>query len=60
MEDMLIDRDLWEAASLAVRPAIMSRVDWDFKDQKAKGLIRLYLADSLLLNVLDENIANSL
>ena len=60
MEDMLEDRDLWEAASLPVRPAAMSQADWDLKDQKAKGFIRLYLADLILLNVLDENTANSL
>ena len=60
MEDMLIDRDLWEVASLAVRPTTMSQADWDLKDRKARGLIRLCLADSVLLNVLDENTANSL
>ena len=60
MEDMLEDHDLWEAASLPMRPAAMSQADWDLKDQKAKGLIRLCLTDSVLLNVLDENTANSL
>ena len=56
---MLEDHDLWEVASLPMRPETMSQVDQDLKDQKAKGLIRLYLADSVLVNVLDENIANS-
>ena len=60
MEDMLEDRDLWEAASLPVRPATMSQVDWDLKDRKAKGLIRLYLENLVLLNVLDEKTINSL
>ena len=60
MEDMLEDCDLWEATSLPVRPATMSQADWDLKDRKARGLIRLCLADSVLLNVLDENTANSL
>ena len=32
MEDMLEDRDLWEVASLPVRPTIISQVDWDLKD----------------------------
>ena len=32
MEDMLEDRDLWEVASLPVRLAAMSQVDWDLKD----------------------------
>ena len=60
MEDMLEDCDLREAASLPVRPATMSQADWDLKDRKAKSLIRLCLADSVLLNVLDENTASSL
>ena len=60
IEDMLEDRDLWEVASLPVRLAVMSQAVGDLKDQKAKGLIRLCLADSVLLNVLDENTANSL
>ena len=60
MEDMLEDCNLWEVASLPVRPATMSQVDWDLKDQKAKDLITLYLANSVLLNVLDEKTTNSL
>ena len=51
MEDMLKDRDLWEVASLPMRPAAMSQADWDLKDQKAKGLIRLYLANFFLLDI---------
>lgn len=60
MKDLLEDHDLWEAASLIVRPATISQVDWELKDQKAKGLIRLHLVDSVLLNVLDEKTGNSL
>lgn len=60
MEDMLEDHDLWEASTLDVRPAMISLVDWEIKDQKARGLIRLCLADVVLLNVLDETTANSL
>ena len=60
MEDMLEDHDLWEAASLPVRPVAMSQVDWDLKDRKARDLIRLCLVDSVLLNVLDENTAHCL
>ena len=60
MEDMLEDRDLWEVASLDVRPTTISQENWDLKDQKAKGLIRLCLPDSVLLNVLDEKTAYSL
>ena len=60
MEDLLEDRDLWEAASLNVRPAMISQADWELKDRKAKGLIRLCLADLVLLNVFDEKTLNSL
>ena len=60
MEDMLEDRDLWEVTSSATRPATIAQADWDIKDHKARGLIRLCLAYSVLLNVLDENTANSL
>lgn len=60
MEHFLEDHDLWVVASLDVRPVAISQVDWDLKDQKAKGLIRLCLADSVLLIVLDEKTTNSL
>ena len=59
MEDMLEDRDLWEAVLHAAKPTTISQADWDLKDRKAKGLIRLCLADSVLLNVLDEKTANN-
>ena len=60
MEDMLEDRDLWEATTSATRPKTITQADWEIKDRKAKGLIRLYLTDAVLLNVLDEKIAYSL
>ena len=60
MEDMLEDRDLWEATTSTVRPATIAQADWDIKDRKAKGLIRLYLTNAVLLNVLDEKTTNSL
>ena len=60
MEDMLEDRDLWEAVLHLLKPTKISQADWDLKDRKARGLIRLCLADSVLLNVLDENTAYSL
>ena len=60
MEDLLEDRDLWEVTSLDVRPTTISQAYWDLKDHKAKGLIRLCLANLVLLNVLDEKTTNSL
>lgn len=53
MEDMIIDRDLWETVS-SLKPTTMAQANWDLKDQKAKGLIRLSLVDSVLLNVHEE------
>ena len=32
MEDLLEDCDLWEVASLDVRPTTISQGDWDLKD----------------------------
>jgi hypothetical protein len=46
MEDMLVDRDLWDAVSSSTKPQTTSQEDWDKVDRKAKGLIRLCLADS--------------
>ncbi len=60
MEDMLEDRDLWEVTKSATRPATIAQADWDIKDHKAKGLIRLCLTDAVLLNVLDEKTTYSL
>ena len=59
MEDMLEDRDLWEATSSTTRPATVAQADWDIKYRKAKGLIRLCLTDAVLLNFLDEKTAYS-
>lgn len=60
MDNLLEDFDLWEVTSLDVRPIKISQADLDLRDQKAKGLIRLFLGDSILLNVLDEKTTNSL
>jgi len=59
MEDMLINRDIWEAIS-DVKFAAMSQDDWDFKYHKAKGIVRLCLVDSILLNVHEEKIVKDL
>ena len=75
MEDLLCDRDLWttienerpgmEAAKVADE-ASSSQADlkaieeWDRIDRKAKGLIRLCLADSILTNVMGEPTARDL
>ena len=59
MEDMPIDRDLWNAVS-STKPQTIAQEEWDKEDQKAKGLIRLCFADSVLLNIHEEKNATSL
>jgi len=59
MEDLLVDHELWDVVS-STRPATISQDDWDTMDWKAKGLIRLCLVDSVLLNVHEEKTAKSL
>lgn len=59
MEDLLLDTDLWVALS-GSKPTGMEQEDWDLKDRKAKGFIRLCLVDSILLNVHEEKTTTSL
>lgn len=53
MEDLLIDRDLWDVIDVNVSrptdPTIAAQ--YDILDHKAKGIIRLWLAESILINV---------
>lgn len=59
VEDLLVDRDLWITVARA-KPSGMKQEDWDLADRKAKGLIRLYLAYSVMLNVYEEKTTNLL
>lgn len=59
MEDLLVDHDLWIVVS-GMKPTGMKQEDWDLTDRKSKGLIRLFLADSVLLNVHIAKTASSL
>ena len=56
MEDLLIDRDLWDAVDEnKFRPTDLTlAAQYDVTDRKAKGLIRLCLAYSILINVHEE------
>ena len=56
---MLVDQDLWIVVSLN-KPSGMKKEDWLLADQKAKGLIRLCLANSVMLNIHEEKTAHSL
>ena len=62
MEDLLIDQDLWDAVDENKFRPIDSTlaVQYDVTDRKAKGLIRLCLADSILINVHEEPTAKKL
>lgn len=58
-KDMLVDQDLWIIVS-SNKPPSVKQEDWDLADRKTRGLIRLSLADSILLNVHEEKTAHSL
>ena len=53
MEDLLIDQDLWDVIDEKnLSPTNQTLVaQYDVIDRKAKGLIRFYLADLILINV---------
>lgn len=56
MEDLLEDRDMWDSIDVNVsRPSDpFGATQYDVMDTKAKGLIKLYLADFFLINVHEE------
>ena len=58
VEDLLVDQGLWSVVS-GIKPSGMKQEDWELMDQKARGLIRLSLVDSVLFNVHEEKIAHS-
>ena len=60
MEDLLVDKDQWIAIYLGTKPTGVSDEEWKKLDRKAKSAIRLYVSDSVLLNVLGEATAKAL
>ena len=62
MEDLLIDRDLWNIVDENVlRPAYPTQAaQYDVMDRKAKGLIRLCLINYVLINFHEETSAQKL
>ena len=62
MEDLLIDGDLWDVIDEnKLRPTNLTlATQYDVTNRKAKGLIRLCLADSILINVHEEPTAKKL
>lgn len=59
MEDMLMDRDIWDAIS-RTKPQTTAQDVLGTMDQKSKDLTILYLADSILLNVHEQKIVKDL
>jgi len=51
MEDLLVDKDQWITVDLGTKPTGVSDEEWKRLDQKAKSKIKLYVSDSILLNV---------
>ena len=62
MEDLLVDRDLWDAVDekkfRLIDPTLAEK--YDVTDRKAKGLIKFCLANLILINVHEEPIAKKL
>lgn len=54
-----MDRDLLDAM-FGTKPETRMQDVWNMMGQKAKGIIRLYLANSVLLNVHGEDCERSL
>lgn len=56
MEDLLIDWHLWNVIDeKRLRPIDLTlAAQYDVTDKNAKGLIRLYLVDSILINIHEE------
>jgi hypothetical protein len=55
MEDLLMDREKWTTVCPGTDLTSMSTEEWEKLERKARSMIRLCLADSMLLNVLSED-----
>ena len=60
MYDLLVDRDQWIAGDPGTKPMGVSDEEWKKLDWKAKSTIRLYVSDSVLLNVSGEAMTKAL
>ncbi|KAH9326861.1 hypothetical protein KI387_007039, partial [Taxus chinensis] len=62
MEDLLVDRDLWDAVDEKVHRPMdpILATQYDVMNRKAKGLIRLCLSNSILINVHEESTSEKL
>ena len=57
MEDLLVDQEQWIAVDPGTKTTAISQEDWDKLERRARSTIRLFLSDSVLLNVFGEDSA---
>jgi hypothetical protein len=55
IEDLLVDREQWETVCPGTILTGMSREEWEKLERRERSMIRLCLADSVLLNVSGED-----
>ena len=55
MEDFLVDQEQWVVVKLGTKSIGTSDEDWMKLDKKSRSTIRLCLADSISLNVSEED-----
>jgi hypothetical protein len=60
IEDLLVDREQWAVVCPGTMPTSMLTEEWEKLERRARSMIRLCLADSVLLNVSCEDSANKL
>lgn len=60
MEDLLEDREQWIVMNPGIASIGMSAMDWDKLERRARSTIRIYLADSVFMDMLDEYTAKKL
>eukprot|EP00253_Pinus_taeda_P009750 PITA_09750 len=60
MEDLLVDKDQWIMVDTGTKPMRVFDEEWKKLDRKEKSTIRLFVSDSVLLNVSEEAIAKDL
>ena len=53
MEDILVDREKRIVVEPGTTSTHTSKEDWEKLDRKSQNVIRIYLEDSVLLNVLE-------
>ena len=60
MEDLMVDKEQWEAMDLGTKPTTMLLEDWEKLDRKARSTIQICLLGLVLLNFSGEDSAKKL